>query len=84
MTAVKLAVSAGEDQRDLRDIIAETGRKAREAARGLALASSDAKNGALITMAAMLRISAMPSLRPTCWMSRRPSSRDGQARSSIA
>jgi glutamate-5-semialdehyde dehydrogenase len=53
--SARAAVSAGEDRRDLRDIMAETGRKAREAARGLALASSDAKNGALITMAAMLR-----------------------------
>jgi glutamate-5-semialdehyde dehydrogenase len=56
MTAVKLpAAGAGDERRDLADVMQETGRKAREAARGLALASADAKNGALLTMAAMLR-----------------------------
>jgi glutamate-5-semialdehyde dehydrogenase len=56
MTAVKFAtVNAGDATRDLAEVMQETGRKAREAARGLALASADAKNGALLTMAAMLR-----------------------------
>jgi glutamate-5-semialdehyde dehydrogenase len=56
MTAVRLAAAgAGENQRDLAEVMQETGRKAREAARGLALAPADAKNGALVTMAAMLR-----------------------------
>jgi glutamate-5-semialdehyde dehydrogenase len=57
MTAVRLAAATGaaDEQRDLADVMRETGRKAREATRALGLASADAKNGALLTMAAMLR-----------------------------
>ena len=56
------AASTAGDGRPLRDIMLETGGKAREAARALALASADAKNAALVTMAAMLRNFAGPIL----------------------
>src|SRR5262245_34083916 len=49
------AVHREDDGRDLSEIMAESGRKAREAARVLALAPADAKNAGLVTMAAMLR-----------------------------
>jgi glutamate-5-semialdehyde dehydrogenase len=63
MTAVKLAAaSAGDSRRDLLEVMLETGREARAAARSLAVASTDAKNGALVTMAAMLRNFSGPIL----------------------
>src|SRR5262245_6079851 len=54
-TAQLSAVTREDDSRALAEIMAETGRKAREAARGLAVAPADAKNAGLVTMAAMLR-----------------------------
>ena len=54
-TARLAAVSPEDDRQSLKDSMLEAGRKARQAARSLALAPADAKNGALVTMAAMLR-----------------------------
>jgi glutamate-5-semialdehyde dehydrogenase len=63
MATARLAtVSHADDRQALKDMMLETGRKAREAARVLALAHVDAKNGALVTMAAMLRNFAGPIL----------------------
>jgi glutamate-5-semialdehyde dehydrogenase len=61
-TATLAAVSQDDNRQALHETMLETGRKAREAARGLALASADARNGALVTMAAMLRNFAGPIL----------------------
>ncbi len=48
-------VSQDSDGQSLGETMLETGRKAREAARALAQTPADARNGALVTMAAMLR-----------------------------
>jgi glutamate-5-semialdehyde dehydrogenase len=53
--AILAAVSRETDLAPLSEVMLDLGRKAREAARALALAPADAKNGALVTMAAMLR-----------------------------
>jgi glutamate-5-semialdehyde dehydrogenase len=53
--ATLAAVSRETDPAPLSEVMLESGRKAREAARALALVPADAKNGALVTMAAMLR-----------------------------
>src|SRR5262245_54738485 len=54
-TAHLAAVPHQDDSRSLLDIMMDAGRKARQAARALALAPADAKNAGLVTMAAMLR-----------------------------
>jgi glutamate-5-semialdehyde dehydrogenase len=61
-TARVAAALREEDRESLAEVMQEIGHDARRAARTLALASSDAKNGGLLTMAAMLRNFAEPIL----------------------
>ena len=56
------AIHHEDDRRSLSETMAESGRKAREAARALALTPTDARNAGLVTMAAMLRNFAGPIL----------------------
>src|SRR5262249_24586013 len=62
MATATLAAVSHNNAQTLQAIMSETGRKAREAARALALLPRDAKNGGLVTMAAMLRNFAGPIL----------------------
>ena len=62
MTIPWTATPSDEERRALGEAMLASGRKAREAARALALAATDAKNAALLTMAAMLRNLAGPIL----------------------
>jgi glutamate-5-semialdehyde dehydrogenase len=62
MATAQRAASREDERRTLDEVMLETGRKARSAARGLALASPEAKNSALAAMAAALRGSHGPIL----------------------
>jgi glutamate-5-semialdehyde dehydrogenase len=62
MATAQRAVSREDEARELQEAMLATGRKAREAARILALAPPEAKSAALIAMAAMLRKSQTPIL----------------------
>jgi glutamate-5-semialdehyde dehydrogenase len=62
MATAQRAASREDERRTLDEVMLETGRKARDAARALALAPPDAKNAALAAMAAVLRSSHDPVL----------------------
>jgi glutamate-5-semialdehyde dehydrogenase len=62
MATAQRAASREDERRTLDEVMLKTGRKARSAARGLALASPEAKNSALAAMAAALRGSHGPVL----------------------